>query len=200
MLQMALLIIAAQVSGLPLPPICTHALAAEFGSAASEICLGEEEAQRADSAEKDSPERRRQFEAAAQHYRRGANLTTNSDLKARAIHALSILYTQHLQEFDQAELVLRELIALTPDDLKPVFQLAKLQEDRGWIDRAESTLIEARRQRPEDLEPYKMLAQFYARRVSAMSLQSHVAKPAQSAQRDDQGVYRQHHGRAEGDG
>lgn len=190
MLSILALVLAAQ-SLAPQSPLCTQALAAAFGAAASEICLAEEEVRRANAADKGSPERRQRFEAAAQHYRKGANLTSNREVKVLALEALATVYAAHLQAFDDADLALRELIALTPGDLKPVFRLARLQEDRGWIDIAESTLVEARRQHPEDVEPYKALAQFYARRVSAMSVQTaRATPPSPPAQRDEQGVVR----------
>ncbi len=190
MVSMLALLLAAQ----PLAtqsPICTQALASAFGAAASEICLAEEEGRRGNAATKDSPERRKRFEAAAQHYRKGANLTSNREVKVLALDALATVYASHLQAFDDADLALRELIALTPGDLRPVFRLARLQEDRGWIDVAESTLVEARRQHPEDVEPYKALAQFYARRVSAMSVQTaRATPPSPAAERDEKGVVR----------
>jgi hypothetical protein len=40
------------------------------------------------------------------------------------------------------ETALREVIALTPDDLEPAYRLAKLQEDQGFIDAAEETTAE----------------------------------------------------------
>lgn len=190
MLSILTLVLAAQ-SLAPQSPACTKALASAFGAAASEICLAEDEVRRANAADKDSAERRQRFEAAAQHYRKGANLTSNREVKILALDSLATVCAVHLQAFDDADLALRELISLAPDDLKPVFRLARLQEDRGWIDIAESTLVEARRQHPEDVEPYKALAQFYARRVSAMSTQStRATPPSPAAQRDEQGVVR----------
>lgn len=66
------------------------------------------------------------------------------------------------------ETTLREVIALTPDDLAPVYRLATLQEDEGLNDAAEGTLLEARHKRPDAVEPNRMLAQFYARLVTAL--------------------------------
>jgi TonB family protein len=190
MLSIVALVLTAQAL-IPQSATCTKALALAFGAAASEICLAEEEASRANAAGKDSAERRQRFEAAAQHYRKGANLTSNTEVKIMALDALATISLIHLQQFDDAEAALREVIALMPGDLKPVFRLARVQEDRGWIDVAESTLVEARRQHPEDLEPYKALAQFYARRVSAMSVQaSRDTPPSPPAQRDEHGVVR----------
>lgn len=43
----------------------------------------------------------------------------------------------HLNDAEQIETTLREVIALTPDDLAPVYRLAEAQEDQGLIDAAE---------------------------------------------------------------
>jgi hypothetical protein len=82
MLPVVLLIaLGEQVSGLVRPPICTQALTASFGAAASEICLAEEEEQRA-VVEKDSSEQRSRFETAARHphwSKRAANIPRMSN-------------------------------------------------------------------------------------------------------------------------
>src|SRR5205809_290582 len=83
-------------------------------------------------------------------------------------------------------------IALAPDDLSPVFRLAKLQEERGFLDAAEDTLLLARHQKPEALDVYKMLAQFYARRATAVQQQAEAQKPkpptSGPGEPDDQGI------------
>jgi TonB family protein len=92
------------------------------------------------------------------------------------------------------ESVLREIISLTPEDLAPVFRLAKLQEDKGFIDAAEDTLLDARRRQPNAVEPYRMLTQFFARRVTALNKQEAQNQPPQTASNagepDANGVYR----------
>ena len=50
-----------------------------------------------------------------------------------------------------------------------MFRLAKLQERQGLFDAAESTLLAARQQKPDDVAPYRELAQYFARRVAAMT-------------------------------
>ena len=50
-----------------------------------------------------------------------------------------------------------------------MFRLAKIQERQGLFDAAESTLLAARQQKPDDVAPYKELAQYFARRVAAMT-------------------------------
>jgi TonB family protein len=63
------------------------------------------------------------------------------------------------------------------------------------IDQAEYTLLSARRQQPDDVEPYKMLAQFYARRATtlqqvATDKNSAVKNPTPPGRPDEQGFYR----------
>ena len=85
------------------------------------------------------------------------------------------------------------MIDLQPGDLAAVFRLAKAQEDRDLFDAAEDTLLAVRRQHADEIDPLKMLAQFYARRATAM----HTADTAQQRQPstaagepDENGVYR----------
>jgi protein TonB len=68
-----------------------------------------------------------------------------------------------------------------------------VQEDEGLVDAAEEGLLDARRRQPEAVEPYRMLAQFYARRVTALQNQSTpTARQAATnpGDRDENGVYR----------
>ena len=92
------------------------------------------------------------------------------------------------------EPILRELIGLQPNDLAPIFRLAKLQEERGFLEDAEQTLLDARRQKPDEIEAYKKLAQFYLRRVTALHAETESRKTDRPApgpgERDENGVYR----------
>lgn len=174
---------------------CAEALGREPGAAAAQVCFGEQELRLAQAAPKGSAERERHLDTAAGYYRKAANLTSNAETKARALDTLARVYdVQHLNEPGQMELVLRELIALKPNELEPLYRLAKLQEDQGLIDAAESTLLSARHQRPDEIEPYRRLAQFYARRATALHLASMREKATEPAagpgQPDENGVYR----------
>ena len=133
---------------------------------------------------------------AADSYRRAVTLAADDETKARALERLALVYDQqHLAEADVEELVLRELVALSPASLQPIFRLAALQEGRGLIDAAEATLLSARHQHPDQVEPLSELARFYARQATAL----HTAKlkesdpgrvPEEAGQPDEQGVYR----------
>jgi TonB family protein len=161
----------------------------------NELCLGDEQLRLAEAAPKGSAQRTRGFEQAAQHYRKAVNLTASTGEKVRALDKMASLYdAKHLDQPEQMEPILRELIALQPNELQPVFRLAKLQEDRGFLEAAEDTLLGARHQKPDALEAYKMLAQFYARRVTAMykdAQSQNAERPAPGpGERDESGVYR----------
>jgi TonB family protein len=116
-------------------PPCAQVLAgAVTDSAVSEICAGDDAARLAAAAPKDSAVRTRQLEAAAVHYRRAATVASMPKTKLLALTVLAGAYdAQHLDDPRQMESVLRQIIALTPEDLAPVFRLAKVQEDEGLI-------------------------------------------------------------------
>ena len=127
-------------------------------------------------------------------YRRAASLSTNPDTRSRALNRLADTYdASHLNEPAALEPVLRELIALTPDDLTPVYRLADFQEHRELIEAAEGTLLNARHSRPDEEEPNRRLAQFYARRVTELRKRNLVTPPdtvSSPGERDASGVYR----------
>src|SRR3954453_20226913 len=175
------------------PSACTSASATS--AAASELCQGEQAGRAANAAPKGSTARNGHLDEAARHYRRAVDLASQGDGKERALDALADLYdTARLNRPDLLDGVLREEIALNPQRLGPQFRLAKLQEDQGLIDTAEDTLMLARRQNPTSEEPYRMLAQFYARRVTALRSAAQAQAPPkandQPGERDADGVYR----------
>src|SRR5437867_3649048 len=179
----------------PQPSGCAQALAgAEADAAAGEICSGDEAARLANAAAKDGAEKTRQLEAAAEHYRKAALLTSNAATKFLALQLLVDSYdAQRLNDPKRMEATLREVIQLTPNDLAPVFRLAKLEEDQGLIETAEATLLNARHQQPDNVEPNRMLAQFYARRVTALHKQDLQAQPQTAGspgEPDENGIYR----------
>jgi TonB family protein len=111
-----------------------------------------------------------------------------------ALNALADSYDgQHLNDAKEMDAALQEIIALTPDDLAPMFRLAKSQEDQGFVDVAQDTLLDARRRQPDQVEPNRMLAQFYARRVTALNKQELQKQPPAAGnpgEPDQNGVYR----------
>lgn len=189
-----LLIVASQgTSTQPQASACTSP-AAPGDVATSQLCVAEQAMQAGNAAPKGTRERTRQFEAAAEAFRRAIGLSSSAETKVRALSVLVTLYdADHLNALTEQEVVLREWIAAAPDDLKPMFRLAKLQEEWGQIEVAETTLLDARHRQPENEEPNKMLAQFYARRVTALhTLNSPTAADAAGTpgMPDASGVYR----------
>jgi TonB family protein len=182
----------------PLAPqqsACSQALAnALTDGAANEICAGDEAARLANAAPIDSTDKARQWQAAAAHYRKAATLASKDATKLLALNSLVTSYdAQHLNDPKEMETALREVISLRPDDFTPVDRLAKLQEDEGFIDAAEAMLLDTRHKHPEDVEPNRMLAQFYARRVTALHKQELQEEPqavSNPGERDEYGVYR----------
>ena len=173
---------------------CAQALTdAVADGAAAELCAAEEAARVATAAPKGSVEKTRQTQAAADHYRRAATLASKKPTKVAALNLLAGSYDgEHLNDPKQMEIVLRELVALTPDDLAPVFRLARLQEGEGLIDAAEATLLDAHHAQPDAVEPLRMLAQFYARRVTALHKQEVQNAPqpvSTGGEADANGVY-----------
>ena len=123
------------------------------------------------------------------------SLASRAESRVQALESLTKVYdTPHLNQPHQVENALRELIAQQPDDLRPAFRLAKLLEDEELTDAAEDVLLAARRQQPDSVEPYRMLAQDYARRATAFARQAQQQTPAPApgnpGERDDNGVYR----------
>jgi TonB family protein len=162
--------------------------------AAAEICAGDDAARLANLTPKDSAGRTRQLEAAAGHYRKAATIASKLATKVLALNLIVGSYdAQHLNEPQQMEAALREIIGLAPDDLAPVYRLAKLQEDEGFIDAAEETLLNARHRQPDVVEPNRVLAQFYARLVTALHKQQAQKEPQAASNPgdpDENGVYR----------
>jgi TonB family protein len=175
------------------PPACGMPVTSD--AAVAELCLGDDDLRSADALPKASGQRQRQLEAAAGHYRRALSLASRGESRVQALESLIKIYdAQHLNQPRQVENALRELIAQQPDDLRPAFRLAKLLEEEGLTDAAEDVLLSARRQQPENVEPYRMLAQYYARRATAFAGQAQQQTPPPAAgnpgERDENGVYR----------
>lgn len=168
---------------------------ADSTDAAGMLCAGEEELADADVMPKDTGGREAGWQRAADTLRRAATVARDSAIKKRALEQLERVYdAKHLGQPVQADPVLRELIALTPNELAPLFRLAKLQESQDLIDAAESTLISARQQHADEIEPYRQLAQFYARRATAMGNEATRQERANQPQRqsgalDANGIY-----------
>ena len=98
----------------PLPSVARASASVQgLAGAAKEIRLGDDQIRLANAAPKGSLQRRRRLEAAAAHYRKAANGTSNFELAEEALEALVKLYdSDHLNQPEQMEHVWQELISL----------------------------------------------------------------------------------------
>lgn len=174
---------------------CAEVMLRGTGNTSAQVCLGEEQLRLAQAAPRESSERSRHMETAAGHYRKAVDLASDTGTKARVLNALAELYDpQHLARPGQMELVLRELIGILPGETEPLYRLAKVEEDQGLLEAAESTLQSARHLQPKEVEPYRRLAQFYARWSTAIYSAKATEKSPESssspAEPDANGVYK----------
>ena len=136
---------------------------------AVDLCLADREFAQGEAAQSGA-DRTRHLEAALDLYRKAASAANNPATKVKALDAATrTLDAKHLNDPAALELTLRELIGIAPNDLQFMFRLSRVQEEQGELEAAEDTLLIAHRQQPQELDPYKMLAQFYARRATAIS-------------------------------
>ena len=159
---------------------------------AAELCAAAQLVRQAES--QPMSQRRRPYEEAAEHARRAASLAATTAVKADAVDLLARIYDdRHLNQPDQEQSALLDLIALRPADLAPVDRFARLLERIGLPEAAEDALLAAHRRRPDDVEPVRLLAQFYARRVTALHRAAEPAKAENTSplpQPDEKGIYK----------
>jgi TonB family protein len=164
-------------------------------SATAALCFAEADERLAGAAVTTPAERRAAMERAVEQFRSAADATRVPAERLTAVEGLVRMFdADHLGRPRDQESVLRELIGLVPNDLAPMFRLAELQEAQDFIDAAEDTFQDARRRQPGNLEPYRRLAQFYARRAQAVQ-PTHVAPdanigPSGDPTPDARGVFR----------
>jgi len=119
---------------------------------------------------KGEPENDAFLPKAAQNYRTAIDkLRTTSDPKEQQVrrwafeYLISLYGPDRLNDFDKAEPVAKELIAIDPNDPTTYRILAKLYEDQGRIDEAEAQFLKAIEVAPKDAAGYQFLAAFYNR-------------------------------------
>ena len=148
---------------------CATAMTRGMSAATTQVCLAEGELTRAQATPRDSPEWRRLVEAAAALYRKSLGAPADEVVRTAVIERLLTLFDAPVLDSQPDMLAsFGELIALKPTDVEPLFRLAKYQEAHVTPEAAEETLLSARRLQPDDIRPFRMLAQFYARRAGAM--------------------------------
>jgi len=171
------------------PSGCEQAVTARD---AAEFCLADQQVRYGESQPK--AQQPRQFEEAAEHARRAASLATTPDVKARAMDLLARIYDeQHLNQPEHEQSALVDLVALRPNDVAPVDRLSRVLERIGLPDAAEDVLLAAHQRQPNAVEPERLLAQFFARRVTALHRAEDAKKPQPQLaadQADEKGIYR----------
>ena len=193
MLIASLVLALAQAAPAPPPVDCATLIALGTQTAAAQICLGEAEFVRAQASPKHSAEWTRQLEAAATFYRRALALPGDEAVRENAIERLLVIFdSTWLNDADGMAATFAQLIALKPSDVTPLLRYAQFQERQGLLEAAEETLLSARRLRLDAVEPVRRLAQFYARRATAL----HAAANPEAAREqtppgspDKNGVY-----------
>jgi tetratricopeptide (TPR) repeat protein len=105
--------------------------------------------------------------AARDHYATAADLLVRPDqtvVLKRTLQYLAASYaSDKLNQPDQAELVVKRLIALDPHDIASHVGLAKVYEDAGRIDEAEAVLERVQLAAPDRVDVWTASAQFYNR-------------------------------------
>ena len=121
-------------------------------------------------ARKGEPDNDAHLPKAVANYERAIEMLAGSeDPQEQEIHKLSYDYliaaygTDKLDDFDKAEPVARQLIALDPSEPSVYQALAKMHEDRGEYEVAEGLYLEAIDARPNDAFGYQILAGYYNR-------------------------------------
>jgi TonB family protein len=179
----------------PPPPTALPDCNAPRNSAIAALCSGEELLRQSAAVTPPTLETYALMRRAVVPFRQAANAAHDTPTKKRALERLETLFDeQHLHLPGDADSVLRELIAVSPGDLAPMFRLARLQEQQELFDLAESTLLAARQQQPNEVAPYRELSQFFGRRAAAVAgeadRQRRIARgAAEPDQPDADGIY-----------
>ena len=85
-------------------------------------------------------------------------------LRKRTLQFMAALYAKDkLNQPDEAEPVVKQLIAMEPEDTGSYFALVKIYEDAGKIEDAEEILKQAQAAAPDKTEVWSTSAQFYNR-------------------------------------
>ena len=101
---------------------------------------------------------------AERHYRLATERINDPDLQKLSMQYLvSVFGADKLNDPGRSEPVLRDMIQVDPGDPDNYFALARLYEDSGLFDDAETVMQEVRNMRPDDPVVYLQLAGFYNR-------------------------------------
>ena len=110
------------------------------------------------------PENDLYLERAVENYKLAAETEEEPDRRKLAMQYLVAAYgADKLNDPNSAEPVLQEMIVLDPEDPANYYTLAKLYEDAGLYELAESSFLQVRDVLPDDTAVYLQLAGFYKR-------------------------------------
>ena len=172
---------------------CSIALAKDLSTLTAEVCLAEEQFNQAQATPRGSADWKSRLGLAARLYKRAASLPADDAIKVAIAERLLLIFDEPmLNDPTEMEAAFRDLIVLKPVEVDPLLRYAKFQERQGSLEAAEQTLLSARRLQPAEIEPYRMLAQFYARRASALhatAAKQEVQEQTPPGTPDKNGVY-----------
>ena len=104
------------------------------------------------------------LQEAIQNYKTSAERETDPKMKKLALEYLVAAYgPDKLNDPSQSEPIVKQMIAMEPNEPTNYFALAKIYEDSGLYDEAEQTLLKAREARPNEPTVYTTLAGYYNR-------------------------------------
>lgn len=117
---------------------------------------------------KGEPENDGYLQKAVTNYRKSIEMLTNStEPQAAQFRNLSYQYLiaaygpDRLDDFVQAEVVAKELIAAVPDEPGNYQALGRLYQDKGRMEEAEAMFVKGAEVKPTDPVGFQMLANFY---------------------------------------
>jgi TonB family protein len=193
MLITPLLFAAALAQNPPPSTDCAAAMTRGPSSVTAQVCQAEAELERSHASQKGSAQWHEHLQAAAAGYKRALGLPADDAVKLVIVERLLIIFDKGMLDDPQEMVtVFRQLLTLLPTEIDPLFRYARYQERQGSLDEAEETLLSARRLQPSEIEPFRMLAQFYARRASALHASAGTQQTVEetpAGQPDKDGVY-----------
>lgn len=102
------------------------------------------------------------MQKAIENYKKAAERDENPEMRLLAMKYLVAAYGEgKLNQPDQAEPIVKQMIANDPNEVTNYFALAKIYQDAGRYDEAEQALIKAAEVKPNDPTVYTTLSGFY---------------------------------------
>ncbi len=141
-------------------------------------------------ARKGEPENDAYLTKAIENYKLAAEKDTDPTMKKRAMEYLVSAYgPDKLNDPTQQEPLIQQMIQTDPSDTSNYFALAKIYEDNGSLDEAETMYNKARDMKPNDSAVYQQLAGFYQRQGEFDKLISAVQRRAELEPKNPEAHY-----------